>query len=553
MKSDIEIANSISMEKINLIADKLDISDKYLYNYGNYIAKIDNDIMNDLDKKEDGKLILVTSTNPTPMGEGKTTMAIGLDDALCKLGYKSLVTLREPSLGPVFGIKGGAAGGGYAQVVPMQDINLHFTGDIHAITACNNLMCAGIDNHIMQGNTLNIDPNSILVKRCMDINDRALRQIEIGFGKNNGVERKDGFVITVATEIMAILCLSKDLMDLKQKLGRILVAKDKDGKYITVHDLSLEGAMTILLKDAIKPNLVQTLENNPAIIHGGPFANIAHGCNSLIATKMALKLASYVVTEAGFGSDLGALKFMDIKSRIGDLNPDVVIINTTLRSLKYNGLCPKEEVASKNIEYLEKGIDNLLVHIENMKKFTSNIIVCLNKFENDSEEEINYVNKFCTNLNVEFSISTAHRNGSEGSIDLAKKVVEMANNYCKLNYLYKLEDSIKDKIEIISKEIFHGAVEYSDEALKQIDQATKLGYDNLPICIAKTQYSITDDAKKLGYPKDNIVHVRSIKVQKGAGFIVIYMGNIMTMPGLSKTPSYMNMDIDEHGVITVLF
>lgn len=553
MNTDIEIARKVELEKISEIASKLNIKDEYLYNYGKYIAKIDNAIFDDLEKKQDGKLILVTSTSPTPMGEGKTTISIGLNDALNKLGKNSVVTLREPSLGPVFGIKGGATGGGFSQVVPMEDINLHFTGDMHAITSANNLMCAAIDNHIMQGNELNIDINKIYTKRCLDINDRALRQIEIARGKNNGIEREDGFVITVASEVMAILCLSNNLEDLKNKLGNIYVADSITGKPIFAKDLHVEDAMTILLKNAIKPNLVQTLEHNPAIIHGGPFANIAHGCNSIIATKMALKLSDYVITEAGFGSDLGALKFFDIKCRLANLNPNLVVINTTLKSLKYNGLCPKEEVNDKNLEYLKKGSVNLQAHIDNMKNFTNNIIVCLNKYDSDSIEEINFLDDFCDKNKVEFVISNSYQYGSNGALNLAEKVIELADNNDKLKYLYDINDSIKNKIEMIAKKVFHSKVEYTKDALNQIDKITKMGFQNLPVCIAKTQYSITDDSKKLGYPKGSIVTVRNVRLQSGAGFIVVYMGNIMTMPGLSKKPSYLNMKIDSKGNISGLF
>ena len=551
--TDIEIARSVKMLEISEVAKKIGISDKYLESYGKYKAKIDLNVLNDLDKK-DGKLILVTSINPTPFGEGKTTMSIGIHDALRKLGFNSLAVLREPSLGPVFGIKGGAAGGGYSQVVPMEDINLHFTGDMHAIGAANNLLCAAIDNHIFQGNKLNIDKNKIIFNRCVDMNDRALRTVTVGLDLGKDVIHENHYSITVATEVMAILCLAENLKDLKERLGNILFAYDVDGKPLFVRDLHVEEAMTILLKDAIKPNLVQTLENNPVIIHGGPFANIAHGCNSLIATKLGLKLSDYVVTEAGFGADLGAEKFLDIKCRKGNLKPSVIVINATIRSLKYNGGMSKDELNIKNMEYLEKGICNLEVHIENMKKYLDNIVVCLNKFNFDDEEEIGFVENYCEKLGCEFAVCTSYKNGGEGAADLAKKVVKLCENDIEFNLLYDENDSIKNKIEKVSKEIYHaGSVKYLDEALENIQKIESMGLDKLPICVAKTQYSISDDAKKLGYPKDYEIIVRDVLVNSGAGFIVVYMGKIMTMPGLSKNPAYENMHIDDDGTIYGLF
>ena len=551
--TDIEIARVSKMLKIDDIADKLNINKEYLEHYGKYKAKINLDILNDL-KREDGKLILVTSINPTPFGEGKTTMSIGIHDAMRKLGYNSLAVLREPSLGPVFGIKGGAAGGGYSQVVPMEDINLHFTGDMHAIGAANNLLCAAIDNHLFQGNSLNIDKDRILFNRCVDMNDRALRTVTVGLDLGKDVVHENHFCITVATEIMAILCLAKDLHDLKEKISNILFAYDVDGKPLFVKDLKVEEAMTILLKDAIKPNLVQTLENNPVIIHGGPFANIAHGCNSLIATKLGLKLADYVITEAGFGADLGAEKFLDIKCRKGNLKPNVIVINATIRSLKYNGGMSKDELNTKNMDYLKKGICNLKVHIENMKKYLDNVVICLNKFISDDDEEINFVQKYCEDLGCKFAISTSHQNGGEGAIDLAEKIVDLCDNEKEFHLLYDENESIKEKISKVSKEIYHAAeVKYLEEAIKSINKIEEMHLDKLPICVAKTQYSISDDPKKLGYPEEYEITVRDVKVNSGAGFIVVYMGKIMTMPGLSKKPAYENMHIEDDGTIYGLF
>ena len=549
MKTDIEIARETELLPIEKVAKKIGIKKEELEMYGKYKAKIEMK----KEQEQNAKLILVTSTNPTPYGEGKTTMSIGIADALWKLKKKTLVTLREPSLGPVFGMKGGATGGGYAQVVPMEDINLHFTGDLHAITTCNNLLCAAIDNHLFQGNELNIDESTICFPRAMDMNDRSLRSITIGKGKTN-FERNDSFVITVASEIMAIFCLSKDLMELKKRLGNILVAFDKKGKPIYAKDLKVEGAMTLLLKDAIKPNLVQTLEGNPAIIHGGPFANIAHGCNSLIATKLSLSLADYVVTEAGFGSDLGAEKFLDLKCQLGKLKPNVIVVNATTRSIKYNGLCPKEDLNTPSTEYLEKGIENLLVHIENMKKISNHVIVCLNHFYKDSEEEVNYIKTKVEELGVPFYPSYAFEKGGAGAKDLAKKIVELCDEPATFKPIYKLADSIQEKIKKVATEIYRASdIIYTEEALKSLKRIEKIADKNIPICIAKTQYSLSDDPKKLGHPKDFAVTVRDLKLCSGAGFVVVYMGNIMTMPGLSKNPAYKLMDIDKNNIITGLF
>lgn len=544
MKTDIEISNGAKVQNICEIAQKLKISEEAIIPYGKYMAKIDT---SKVKANKKGKLILVTSTNPTPFGEGKTTLSIGLHDALCHLGENSLVVLREPSLGPVFGIKGGATGGGYSQVVPMENINLHFTGDMHAITACNNLMCAALDNYIFQGNEIGIDPGTILVPRAMDMNDRALRKISLE-------NRNDSFVITVASEIMAILCLSSDLMDLKKRLGNILLGYTYDKKAVFVKTLGFEDAMTILLKDAIKPNLVQTLECNPAIIHGGPFANIAHGCNSVIATKLGLSLADYVITEAGFGADLGAEKFLDIKCRLAGLHPDCIVINSTIRSIKYNGGCSKENLEKESIEYLEKGINNLSVHIENMLKYSKNVMVCLNRFNSDTDKEIEFVKEYVNNKGVEFSVSTAYFDGGKGATDAAKKIIEICKNDSEFKCLYSDDLTIEDKIEKIAKEIYRAdAVKYNEDVKEKIDMIRSLGFEKLPVCIAKTQYSLSDDAKKIGVVGGYDVTVRDIKVSSGAGFIVVLMGSIMTMPGLSKVPALTKMHIDENGIIEGLF
>ena len=550
MNIDLEIAKKCKMLNINEVANKLNISDRYIENYGKYKAKISLDIIDDIKDNKNGKLILVTSTNPTPYGEGKTTTSIGINDALNKIGKKSLVVLREPSLGPVFGIKGGATGGGYSQVVPMEDINLHFTGDIHAIGACNNLLCAIIDNHLYHGNELNIDVNTIRFNRCLDINDRVLRNCVIANNNKDGVERNEKFNITVASEIMAILCLASDISDLKIRLGNIFIAYNKDGKAVYARDLKCEGALALLLKDAIKPNLVQTLENNPAIIHGGPFANIAHGCNSLIATKMGLKLSDYVVTEAGFGADLGAQKFLDIKCRIGNLKPDLIVINATVRSLKYNG---NQEIDNE-LDKLKSGIVNLGAHINNMKKYLNNVLVCLNKFTKDTDEEIEYIREYCIYNGVEFAVSNAWELGGAGGIEVAQKIVDLTNKNTEFKMLYNDEDSLLDKIRKVSREIY-GAndIEINDEILNDITKIEKMGYGKLPICIAKTQYSLSDNPKLLGRPTGFNINIREVKLCSGAGFVVVIAGNIMTMPGLSKTPAYLNMDIDIDGNITGLF
>ncbi len=551
--TDIEINRKAKKENILKIAKKLDIEKKYLECYGTDKAKIDLKILNKLNDKNDGKLILITSTNPTPYGEGKTTMTIGIDDAMSYLGYKSLAVLREPSLGPVFGIKGGATGGGYSQVVPMEDINLHFTGDIHAIEACNNLLAAIIDNHIYQGNKLNLDLDRIEFKRCVDLNDRALRNVLIKYD-NKGLERIDNYNITVASEIMAILCLAKDLPDLKEKLGNILIGYNKKGKMIFCKDLKCVDALAILLKDALKPNLVQTLENNPVIIHGGPFANIAHGCNSIIATKMGLKLADYVITEAGFGADLGAEKFLDIKCQLANLKPNVIVINSTIRSIKYNAGITKENISKEDLEALEKGICNLDAHIKNMQKYTKNILVCLNRFTTDTDLEVAYVKKHCQELGCKFQVSTSYVNGGKGAIEVAKEIVNLCNNPLDFKPLYSFDEAIINKINIIAKKIYHaGNVIISNEAKKKIELFTKNGFSNLPVCIAKNQYSLTDNPKILGSPKDFTMTVQDVRLASGAGFIIVLMGNITTMPGLSKDPAYLKMKISKNYKISGLF
>ena len=542
MKSDIEISKNANLLNINDIANKLNLSTDDIECYGKYKAKINT---KNTDRK--GKLILVTSINPTPYGEGKTTICIGINDSLNKLGKKSVAVLREPSLGPVFGIKGGATGGGYSQAVPMEDINLHFTGDIHAIELANNLICAIIDNHIFQGNLLNID--KVTFNRCVDLNDRALRNITI----NSKYNRSEHFNITVASEIMAILCLSKDIEDLKKKLDNILVGYDKNNKMIFLKELNCTGAIATLLKDAIKPNLVQSLENNPIIIHGGPFANIAHGCNSLIATNLALSISDYVVTEAGFGADLGAEKFFDIKSRIGDLKPDCVVLNTTIRALKYNADISKEDVLKENLDALKKGICNLERHIENISKFTKNIVVCINKFDSDSAIELDYLTNYIKDMNILVSVSTAHLDGGNGSIDLANKIINICNRENDFKYLYDPNDTIINKINKICKEIYRAEnVIISDEVLNKINIIEQNNFGNLPICIAKTQYSFSDNPKLLGAPTNFNMTVTDIKLNSGAGFIVVLMGDIMTLPGLSKNSAYLNIDITEKG-ITGLF
>ena len=558
MLSDIEIAQNAKMLKIKDIAKELGIDEEELIPYGHYKAKISQECIDRLESKEDGKLILVTAINPTPAGEGKTTTSVGLAEGMYKIGKKAVLALREPSLGPVFGIKGGAAGGGYAQVVPMEDINLHFTGDMHAITSANNLLCALIDNHIQQGNVLGIDPRRIQIKRCLDMNDRALRNCIIGLGgKVNGVPREDHFQITVASEIMAILCLADDLVDLKARLGRILVAYTYDGKPVFASDVEAVGAMTALLKDAINPNLVQTLENTPAIIHGGPFANIAHGCNSVRATKLALKLGDYAITEAGFGSDLGAEKFFDIKCRYAGLKPSCTVIVATIRALKYNGGVPKTELTAENTEALRKGIVNLGAHIENMRKYGVPAVVAINHFYTDTEAEIAIVREYCEKMGAKVAFSDVFLKGGEGGIELANAVIDTINeNEGKTNFapIYDEKLSIKEKLDIIVREIYRAdGVSYTTGAEKAIKEIEAIGFDKLPVCVAKTQYSLSDDPTKLGCPKDFTIIVRDVKLSAGAGFVVALTGDIMTMPGLPKVPAANKIDVSADGEISGLF
>lgn len=555
MLSDIEIAQNAQMKDITEIASSLGIDAKGIEPYGHYKAKISNETLESLNNKEDGKLVLVTAVNPTPAGEGKTTVSIGLSQAINKLGKKAVAALREPSLGPVFGIKGGAAGGGYSQVVPMEDINLHFTGDMHAITSANNLMCAMLDNHIQQGNVLGIDQRRVLVKRCLDMNDRALRNIVCSLGgKLNGVPREDHFVITVASEVMAILCLANDIFDLKQRLGNILVAYTYDGKPVYCKDIKANGAMTVLLKDAIKPNLVQTLENTPAIMHGGPFANIAHGCNSVRATKAALKLADYCVTEAGFGSDLGAEKFFDIKCRFANLKPSCVVLVSTVRSMKYNGGVAKDELAKENLEALKKGSINLEAHIDNLQKFGVPVVVAINHFYADTDAEIEYIEKVCTAKGADFAVTKCFAEGGNGSIDLANKVMAACEKENNFHCLYDINMPTYEKIETIAREIYGAdGVEYTKEAKKSIDEFIKLGCDNMPVCMAKTQYSLSDNPDLLGRPHGFKITISSASLSNGAGFLVCQTGNIMTMPGLSKSPAAYKIDIDENGNTVGLF
>ena len=558
MLSDIEIAQNAKMLKIKDIAKELGIDEEELIPYGHYKAKISQECIDRLESEEDGKLILVTAINPTPAGEGKTTTSVGLAEGMYKIGKKAVLALREPSLGPVFGIKGGAAGGGYAQVVPMEDINLHFTGDMHAITSANNLLCALIDNHIQQGNVLGIDPRRIQIKRCLDMNDRALRNCIIGLGgKVNGVPREDHFQITVASEIMAILCLADDLVDLKARLGRILVAYTYDGKPVFASDVEAVGAMTALLKDAINPNLVQTLENTPAIIHGGPFANIAHGCNSVRATKLALKLGDYAITEAGFGSDLGAEKFFDIKCRYAGLKPSCTVIVATIRALKYNGGVPKTELTAENTEALRKGIVNLGAHIENMRKSGVPAVVALNHFYTDTEAEIAIVREYCEKMGAKVAFSDVFLKGGEGGIELANAVIDTINeNEGKTNFapIYDEKLSIKEKLNIIAKEIYRAdGVSYTTGAEKAIKEIEAIGFDKLPVCVAKTQYSLSDDPTKLGCPKNFTITVRDVKLSAGAGFVVALTGDIMTMPGLPKVPAANKIDVSADGEISGLF
>lgn len=556
MKSDIEIAQEAELVHIKEVAEKLGINEDELEFYGKYKAKISDELWESVKDREDGKLVLVTAINPTPAGEGKTTTSIGLGEAMALLGKKAVLALREPSLGPCFGIKGGAAGGGYAQVVPMEDLNLHFTGDFHAITSANNLLAALLDNHIQQGNQLGIDPRQVVWKRCMDMNDRALRNIVIGLGsKMDGMVREDHFIITVASEIMAVLCLADNMEDLKRRLGRIIVAYSFDGTPITADDLHATGSMAALLKDAIKPNLIQTLEHNPAIVHGGPFANIAHGCNSVRATKTALKLGDIAITEAGFGADLGAEKFFDIKCRKAGLKPDAVVLVATIRALKYNGGVPKADLAKEDLESLKKGIVNLEKHIENLQKFGVPVVVTLNSFVTDTKEEIAFVENFCKERNCEFALSEVWEKGGEGGIELAKKVLDtLDHKEAHFKPLYEDEMSLMDKIKTIATEIY-GAddVTYSKAALKELKHIEEMGMGNFPVCMAKTQYSLSDDASKLGRPTGFTVYVREVYVSAGAGFVVAITGSIMTMPGLPKVPAANNIDVTNDGVITGLF
>jgi len=556
MKTDIQIAQEATMLPIKDVAASIGIKEDDLELYGKYKAKISDELINRTKKNLDGKLILVTAINPTPAGEGKTTTSVGLGEAFGRLGKKALIALREPSLGPCFGIKGGAAGGGYAQVVPMEDLNLHFTGDFHAITSANNLLAALLDNHIQQGNELGIDPRQIVWKRCMDMNDRVLRNIVVGLGsKMDGMVREDHFVITVASEIMAILCLADDMADLKKRLGRIIVAYTFDGKPVTADDLQATGSMAALLKDALKPNLIQTLEHTPAIVHGGPFANIAHGCNSVRATKTALKLADYVITEAGFGADLGAEKFFDIKCRMAGLKPDAVVLVATIRALKYNGGVPKDELSSENLDALKAGIVNLEKHIENLHKFGVPVVVTLNSFVTDTKAETDFVEQFCKERGCEFALSEVWEKGGEGGIDLANKVLEtIEHKESNFKVLYDDSLSLKEKIETVAKEIYGAdGVTYSPAAERELKRITDLGMGDFPICMAKTQYSLSDDAKKLGRPSGFKINVREVYASAGAGFVVAVNGSIMTMPGLSKKPAAYGIDVDDNGVITGLF
>jgi len=555
-KSDIEIAQETPMLHIREIAKTAGVDEKYLEQYGNYKAKVDYNILKDMADKPNGKLVLVTAINPTPAGEGKTTTTVGLADAMRRIGKNVMVALREPSLGPVFGVKGGAAGGGYAQVVPMEDINLHFTGDFHAIGAANNLLAAMLDNHIYQGNRLNIDPRRITWRRCVDMNDRQLRFVVDGLGgKVNGTPREDGYDITVASEIMAVLCLASDINDLKARLARLVVGYTYAGKPVTAGDLHAQGAMAALLKDALKPNLVQTLEHTPAFVHGGPFANIAHGCNSVTATKIALKLGDYAITEAGFGADLGAEKFLDIKCRMAGLKPSCVVLVATARALKYNGGVPKAETGKENLEALEKGLPNLLQHVSNITTvYKLPCVVAINRFPTDTEAELKLIETKCRELGVNVALSEVWGKGGEGGVELAKEVIRLCEQPNDFTFSYELNCSIKEKIEAIAKKIYHAdGVNFTANAEKQIKTLTELGYDHMPICMAKTQYSFTDDQTKLGAPRDFTITVRNVKVSAGAGFLVALTGEIMTMPGLPKVPAAERIDVDETGKISGLF
>ncbi|MDD5795761.1 MAG: formate--tetrahydrofolate ligase [Oscillospiraceae bacterium] len=555
MLTDIEIAQQAELLPIKQIAENLGIEEDELELYGKYKAKLSESLFERLSDQKDGKLVLVTAINPTPAGEGKTTTTAGLGQAMAKICKKAVIALREPSLGPVFGIKGGAAGGGYAQVLPMEDINLHFTGDMHAITSANNLCCAMLDNHMQQGNLLGIDPRRILIKRCLDMNDRALRNIIVGLGgKVNGVPREDHFIITVASEVMAILCLASDVDDLKERLGKILIAYDYNGKPVFAKDIKADGAMATLLKDAVKPNLVQTLEGTPAIMHGGPFANIAHGCNSVRATKLALKLADYCITEAGFGSDLGAEKFLDIKCRYAGLKPSAIVIVATCRALKYNAGIPKDKCSEVNLDALKEGIVNLGVHIDNMRKYNVPVVVAINRFGTDSKEELEFIESYCISKGADFALSDVFAKGGEGGIALAEKVCEACEKPSDFAPIYPLDIPLKDKIKTIATKIYGASdVIYTAAAEKSINELADLDIDKLPVCIAKTQYSLSDNPKLLGAPKDFTITVRNVSLSNGAGFVVVYTGDIMTMPGLPKVPAAERIDVDNSGKISGLF
>ena len=556
MKTDIEIAQEAKMLHIREVAEKLGIAEDELELYGKYKAKLSDELIERVKDEPDGKLILVTAINPTPAGEGKTTISVGLGEAFGQLGKKAVIALREPSLGPCFGIKGGAAGGGYAQVVPMEDLNLHFTGDFHAITSANNLLAALLDNHIQQGNKLGIDPRQVVWKRCLDMNDRVLRNIVVGLGrKMDGMVREDHFVITVASEIMAVLCLADDMHDLKRRLGKIIVAYTYDGKPVTADDIKATGAMAALLKDALKPNLIQTLEHTPAIVHGGPFANIAHGCNSVRATKTALKLADYVITEAGFGADLGAEKFFDIKSRMAGLHPDAVVLVATVRALKYNGGVAKADLGEENLEALKKGIVNLEKHIENLQKYGVPVVVTLNSFVTDTKAETDYIEQFCRERDCEFALAKVWENGGKGGVELAEKVLKtLETKESHFKPLYADDLSLEEKIETIAKEIYGAdGVTYAPAAAKELKRIADMGMSDFPVCMAKTQYSLSDDQTKLGRPSGFTINVREVYVSAGAGFVVAITGAIMTMPGLPKNPAAYGIDVDDNGVITGLF
>ena len=556
MKTDIEIAQEAKMLHIREVAEKLGIAEDELELYGKYKAKLSDELIERVKDEPDGKLILVTAINPTPAGEGKTTISVGLGEAFGQLGKKAVIALREPSLGPCFGIKGGAAGGGYAQVVPMEDLNLHFTGDFHAITSANNLLAALLDNHIQQGNELGIDPRQVVWKRCLDMNDRVLRNIVVGLGrKMDGMVREDHFVITVASEIMAVLCLADDMHDLKRRLGKIIVAYTYDGKPVTAEDIKATGAMAALLKDALKPNLIQTLEHTPAIVHGGPFANIAHGCNSVRATKTALKLADYVITEAGFGADLGAEKFFDIKSRMAGLHPDAVVLVATVRALKYNGGDAKADLGEENLEALKKGIVNLEKHIENLQKYGVPVVVTLNSFVTDTKAETDYIEQFCRERDCEFALAKVWENGGKGGVELAEKVLKtLETKESHFKPLYADDLSLEEKIETIAKEIYGAdGVTYASAAAKELKRIADMGMSDFPVCMAKTQYSLSDDQTKLGRPSGFTINVREVYVSAGAGFVVAITGAIMTMPGLPKNPAAYGIDVDDNGVITGLF